>query len=208
MKRIVLAAVAVLALSGCETMSHDDCLKGDWAGVGFKDGQDGRPYARLADHAKACAATGVRPDEAAYIRGRDEGLRLYCTPRGGFDAGRKGHAYADVCPKPDEAFLRGFEDGRIVHDVQTAAASADSAVSSAQSREREKADDLRKVEGELRNPALNDEQKRELTDRRDRLADQRRDSARAARDAAERRDRAGYDLDRLHRDLTPIYGPW
>jgi hypothetical protein len=53
-RRPVRAVVAscLLTLAGCATMSKEACLQGDWAGVGFKDGEAGRAQSRLDDHAK------------------------------------------------------------------------------------------------------------------------------------------------------------
>jgi hypothetical protein len=85
--------VAVGALAGCATMSKEACLQGDWAGVGFKDGEAGRPQSRLDEHAKACAKSGVVPDAAPYFQAREQGLKLYCTQDRGFGEGRNGNAY-------------------------------------------------------------------------------------------------------------------
>ena len=111
---------AGLALTGCATISQEACLQGDWTGIGFKDGQAGRPQSRLDDHAKACAKTGVSPDPAPYFAARAQGLRLYCTPDRGFHEGRQGHSYAGVCPEPAAGdFLVAYADGRLLHDAET-----------------------------------------------------------------------------------------
>jgi hypothetical protein len=54
-------------------MSKEACLQGDWAGVGFKDGEAGRPQSRLDEHAKACAKAGVVPDAAPISRPASRG---------------------------------------------------------------------------------------------------------------------------------------
>jgi hypothetical protein len=117
------AVLAVLAISGCATLSERDCRSGDWADIGRTDGTRGLPLRELEAHRKACARHGVTPDEAAYRRGRAEGLETYCRPAGGYVAGRSGEAYEDVCPEAAEReFLRAYRDGREIHrlllDVQ------------------------------------------------------------------------------------------
>ena len=105
-----------LLLASCATISEEACLQGDWAGIGFKDGEAGHPQSRLDEHAKACAKTGVAPDPAPYFAARAQGLRLYCTPDRGFREGRLGHSYAGVCPEPAAGrFLPAYADGQLVH---------------------------------------------------------------------------------------------
>jgi hypothetical protein len=196
-------------LASCATMSQEACLQGDWAGVGFKDGEAGYPQSRLDDHAKACAKTGVAPDPAPYFAARAQGLRLYCTPERGFHEGRQGNSYAGVCPEPAAGrFLTGYSDGRLVHEAAARLSQARSDRDSADRRAEKRDREARGVEDELRNPALNDEQKRELRDRLNRLRSERR----AAIEDGRRADWAKRDAERevsdLEHQFRPIYGGW
>lgn len=107
-----LILVISIGLSGCASMSADECLSADWRTVGYEDGQAGSP-GRLGDHRKACAKVGVTPDLDAYEDGRAQGLRMFCVPSRGYDIGTQGGRYGGVCP-PDleEAFLDALQDGR------------------------------------------------------------------------------------------------
>src|SRR5262245_45861049 len=97
--------VAMLALSGCASMSKNECLTVDWRTVGFEDGAAGYPADRIGQHCKACAKHGVTPDLAAYQSGREQGLREYCRPQNGFRVGSRGSGYDGSCPADmDEAF--------------------------------------------------------------------------------------------------------
>lgn len=111
------AVITLFALlAGCASLSEQDCLRGDWQQVGFRDGQTGRPPERLDSHRKACEPYGVTPQEAAYRAGRERGLNFYCTPANGLAAGRRGEHYAGVCPEwAEPGFLRSFEAGRDVY---------------------------------------------------------------------------------------------
>ncbi len=196
-------------LASCATMSQEACLQGDWAGVGFKDGEAGYPQSRLDDHAKACAKIGVAPDPAPYFAARAQGLRLYCTPERGFHEGRQGNSYAGVCPEPAAGrFLGGYSDGRLVHEAAARLSQARSDRDSADRRAEKRDREARGVEDELRNPALNDEQKRELRDRLNRLRSERR----AAIEDGRRADWAKRDAERevsdLEHQFRPIYGGW
>lgn len=71
------------------------------------------PAAERADFFARCREIGAPADAAAYEEGRAEGLAAYCTVEGGYEAGRAGRRYRDVCPAELEVgFLQGFEQGR------------------------------------------------------------------------------------------------
>jgi hypothetical protein len=207
---VVLGLVVSLgALAGCATMSKEACLQGDWAGVGFKDGEAGRAQSRLDDHAKACAKAGVSPDPAAYFQARDQGLKLYCTQDRGFHEGRAGQSYAGVCPPGAEhGFLVGYGDGQLVHAAVSRLSQAESDRSSADSRAQKRDREARGVEDELKNPVLNDEQKRELRDRLNRLRSERRQAVEDGRRAEWAARDAEREVDELRHRFGVRYGGW
>ena len=69
----LLAAVGVV--SGCSTMSADECVTADWRTIGYEDGAKGREASAISRHRKACAKHGVTANFDAYEEGRHEGLR-------------------------------------------------------------------------------------------------------------------------------------
>jgi hypothetical protein len=108
-------AVTLFALSGCASMSKDECLAVDWRTVGYEDGVEGYPGDHIAQHRKACAKYGVRADLALYQEGRNQGLREFCQPINGYNIGARGGAYGGVCPSQLEpTFLRAYNAG---HDL-------------------------------------------------------------------------------------------
>jgi len=123
MKRLrALFGLAFLAvLSGCATMSSEECATADWSSIGFEDGASGRPADRLGDHRKACAKHGYAPDLVAYRQGREQGLVDYCRPGRGFSAGESGASYHGVCPVDlEEDFLSGYRIGHHLHTLRSA----------------------------------------------------------------------------------------
>ncbi len=109
-----LAVMALIAagLSGCATMSGDECLTSDWAAIGYEDGAQGYTTERLGQRRKACAKHGVTPDFVAYRDGREQGLVEYCQPGRGFDIGVNGGRYNGVCSVDLEAdFLDAYNAG-------------------------------------------------------------------------------------------------
>lgn len=89
---------SVLLLSGCATLSKQECMVGDWQAIGYNDGVAGYYSERLASHAKACAKASVAPDYQAWERGRQLGLKQYCTVINAYNIGRRGRELNSVCP--------------------------------------------------------------------------------------------------------------
>ena len=116
---ILLAFAGVMALSSCATISEDQCLAGNWAERGYKDGLKGRSSSRIADYAYVCSEFGVRPDQTAYLANYDQGVSQYCTYERGFARGERGESYNQVC-SGDLAidFAPGYEAGREVYAIK------------------------------------------------------------------------------------------
>ena len=109
--KVFFLLLGVAALSACATgMSADDCAGADWAALGEADGGLGEPLERFGKRAEQCAEYGFSPDRAAYESGRAAGLARYCSPEGGFDAGRSGAPYRGVClPQDESQFLVEYD---------------------------------------------------------------------------------------------------
>jgi len=81
--------------------------------IGIEDGAKGHPVSYIGNHRKACAEFGVQPDLARYQLGHQTGLTQFCTARNGFNQGRAGRKYNEVCPAGlREQFVRGYNTGR------------------------------------------------------------------------------------------------
>ena len=119
MKYLVVISLPVfLLISGCATtMNKDQCLVADWRTAGYEDGTAGRSEEWLARRGDACAKYGVTPNLDEYLVGRNDGLRVFCRPRRGFEIGRRGKYYNNVCPNDLEGpFLVAFQDGKGIFD--------------------------------------------------------------------------------------------
>jgi hypothetical protein len=133
-----MGLVTLFALSGCASMSGDECAMSDWHTIGFEDGSRGYTAERLGSHRKACARHGVAPDLRAYQAGREEGLREFCQPTRGFNLGANGGNYNGVCSTYEEPqFLDAYRSGYHLYNLRS---SVDSATHQIESKRRELAD--------------------------------------------------------------------
>jgi len=134
-----IASLAVvffaLAVSGCASMSSEECALSDWSAVGFEDGARGYTTERFGAHRKACAKHGVTADFRAYQEGRDEGLVQFCQPSRGYNLGVNGGTYHGVCDVAlEEEFLDAY---RVGHQLYSLRANVNSANSRIGARKRE-----------------------------------------------------------------------
>ena len=81
---ITLMAGLSIALTGCATLSREECNSGDWHKIGLQDGSDGRLEDRFGKHAKACELDRSEVSKAAYMEAREKGLAIYCTKLRGY----------------------------------------------------------------------------------------------------------------------------
>jgi hypothetical protein len=108
-------------------LAREDCAGSDWFQVGERDGLYGEGAAKLEARRARCAEFGVAINDEDYRDGRARGLRTYCRPDRGFDAGRNGRDYLGVCPADAEAaFLAEYRIGRRLFDLSAALTTATS----------------------------------------------------------------------------------
>jgi len=118
--RIVLVILAALLVSSCATMDKSECRQADWQMIGIEDGAKGHPVSYIGNHRKACAEFDVQPDLARYQLGHQAGLTQFCTARNGFNQGRTGRKYNEVCPAElREQFVRGYNTGHELNQLHS-----------------------------------------------------------------------------------------
>ena len=94
MAMLLLSAV----ISGCATMTADECKYADWREIGLSDGLIGRPFAYFGQRVNDCAKTGAHVDTDIYMEGRRLGLQNYCRLENAAPLGLSGQNYSGVCP--------------------------------------------------------------------------------------------------------------
>ncbi|MEM9208911.1 MAG: DUF2799 domain-containing protein [Pseudomonadota bacterium] len=143
-------AATMLVLSGCASMSADECMTSDWYAVGYEDGARGYGAEQLSNRRQACAKHGVTADFQAYQSGRTEGLKEFCQPQRGFNIGSSGGRYSGVCPSHLEpGFLDAFRVGAQLHTLRSNLNSANYRISARQAELASLEDDIRSKEAAL-----------------------------------------------------------
>ncbi len=105
MVRAFSLLAVVLMVTGCATLSREQCQRGDWYSIGMADGQAGEPVSRLDRHVRACSQYGIAVNDQQYRQGRTQGLVDYCQLDNAFDTGLRGVRYQGVCPPAIDALF-------------------------------------------------------------------------------------------------------
>ncbi|MBU6373735.1 MAG: DUF2799 domain-containing protein [Alphaproteobacteria bacterium] len=203
------AGLAALGLSACATMEPEQCAVADWRALGVQDGEAGRSLDFFEARTRDCAKAGFASDFNTYKIGREIGLTRYCVPARGFREGLSGAGYRGVCPADLAAeFQIAFNEGARAHDVLEAVRSAESDISSAQSRLDDLARKLRMNEDALDQPNVPEAERNRLRGEIDRLHDERRSTRRRLDDAYSRLRYARFDLERARAEIGLRWGAW
>ena len=114
---VILSGV-LIGLTGCASISEDECISGNWSDIGYKDGVNGKSRGKLADYAKACIKYGVEPNRDVYLTAFENGLVKYCTFEQGLKLGENGSSYNQVCSGDlANGFSQGYDEGRVVYEI-------------------------------------------------------------------------------------------
>lgn len=108
-----------LILSACTTLDESQCQTTNWRDLGQRNGQQGRASSYVAEDEEACARFGIPVDNQSWRAGWEVGIREYCTPQNGLNAGMDGKSYAQSCPA-DVAlgFVLTYAIGKRLYDTK------------------------------------------------------------------------------------------
>jgi len=117
---IFITLFAGLIISGCASLSKEECATANWDAIGYGDGSRGEPAGHFNRYQKACAEHGYSSDFNRYRSGHQRGLEeVFCKPRSAYQLGLRGGSYQNVCPAYLEAeFLGAYHYGRDIFEQQ------------------------------------------------------------------------------------------
>lgn len=142
--------LTIAVLSGCASMSSEECANSDWVAIGYEDGSRGYTSDKFGSRRKACAKHGVTADFKAYQEGRDEGLVEFCQPGRGYNLGVSGGTYYGVCDVAmEEEFLDAYRVGLQLHDLRSNVNNANSRIYSKEAELKRTKEKIRDKQAEL-----------------------------------------------------------
>lgn len=167
LKKIIVQTVLVVWAVGmttsCATISESECVAGNWADLGYRDGVDGRSRSRIADYVKKCGEYGQNVDRSLYLSSYETGLTHYCVYDKGFSLGETGNSYNSVCQGEGAAqFRAGYDNGFAKYELRQAYDQYEYDIHEVE----DKIEDVRKQLGE---PDLTDDQRTDLRRQKKRL---------------------------------------
>ncbi|MBM7066454.1 DUF2799 domain-containing protein [Actibacterium sp. 188UL27-1] len=117
-QRFILMIAAGLGLSACASLTEDQCIAGDWYGIGVRDGGNGRYLSYINDHRKACEKVGAAPNQSQWQAGRTAGLPRYCNADNAYRIGQRGVSINNVCTPAQRAEMtKPHALGRRYHEI-------------------------------------------------------------------------------------------
>lgn len=106
----VVVAIGMSSLSGCATLTVEECQQADWQTIGYRDGKAGQDVDYILKHNKACAKSNITPNKVLWEQGRQQGLTQYCTADNALSLGRSGYRINAVCPSHIAPSLKAMND--------------------------------------------------------------------------------------------------
>lgn len=123
--------IGSILIGGCATLTESECKSANWEMIGFEDGSNGKLPSYIENHRSACAKYNITPNLDGYLRGHSNGVKKFCTEYNGFEQGKAGLDYNDVCPPElSDDFLRGYYVGEKFHAVLSAIRDSESSIRS------------------------------------------------------------------------------
>jgi hypothetical protein len=103
--KMAVVFLMVALLTGCASLSREQCQRGDWYGIGMADGQAGETASRKDQHVRACSEYGIQINDQQYLDGYARGQIDYCRIDNAFESGLRGRRYQHVCPPAIDALF-------------------------------------------------------------------------------------------------------
>ncbi len=150
LRKIFFVCIGLSFVTGCSTLSEEECLVADWQLIGREDGVNGRDASYIGNHRKACAEYGVVPDLQEYERGYGDGLVIFCTEQNGFLQGQKGIEYNSACPAYlEQDFLAGYRAGHEIYLLRSKISRAYSSINKDKEEMTELGEEITALEKQL-----------------------------------------------------------
>jgi hypothetical protein len=101
----------VLLVSGCSSLSKEDCLDKNWFQLGQEDAMSGVSEPKTADYRRDCSQHGIQIKSMDYLKGFESGLKKFCTYSNGLYRGEAGEDNHSLCEEANPEYKRGYVVG-------------------------------------------------------------------------------------------------
>jgi ribosome modulation factor len=120
-----LLLAALIAMTGCSSMSKKECINANWYQLGFQDGRAGAASSSVQGYVQTCSKHDISINQTDYLDGHAEGIRTFCQPNNGYQIGLRGRSLPQVCPADmqksfSEAHAKGYTEYKIKQDISAA----------------------------------------------------------------------------------------
>ena len=114
-KNMNLLLFIFIIVSGCSSISQEECQEGNWYSLGLRDGSSGKRALKDNVYQKSCSEYNVKVDREKYAKGFRIGLKKYCTYENGKVLGEEGSQKHKLCTKVSHSFTKGYADGLLLY---------------------------------------------------------------------------------------------
>ncbi|MBE0456735.1 DUF2799 domain-containing protein [Pseudoalteromonas sp. KG3] len=162
----VLLLLFFIVLSGCTSLSQQECAEANWQQLGYSHGQQGYTYERGKEIIATCREFGITAQLSEYQASYQQGLAVYCEPENGFTLGIRGESYNGVCNNTQ--FRKAWQEGNDRYQLEERKAEIEQRLDEIEWR-------LNTIRDELSAETVGSNKRKELHREREMLEDERRD---------------------------------
>lgn len=120
MKSLLLLLAMVFFVSGCASLTKEQCENPDWEHIGEVDGSKGLPTKNYKYHVDTCRRKYDAAEKEVYLKGWNKSIGEFCTAKNGYESGAFGLQGSYACDAeqyPD--FHEQFKLGQSVRGLKS-----------------------------------------------------------------------------------------
>lgn len=126
MGKLSFATLLFVLLTGCQAITPQQCTVADWYQLGHQDGAKGKESHYISNYVKPCSKVNIIPNSSLWHKGREEGLKKYCTVETAYLEGLNGNKLNHVCPANSQNRVIAWEKGYNIFSLKQAYKKAES----------------------------------------------------------------------------------
>lgn len=109
--KLFLIYILIFLLTGCSSLSKEDCSNKNWFNLGKSDAISGEVEPKIDDYRRDCSEYGLQIRSMDYLKGYEVGLKKYCTYHNGLSRGEDGEDSHSLCEEANPEYKKGYLTG-------------------------------------------------------------------------------------------------